>query len=398
MKLIRLITITVIIGVFGIGSIANSATLEELTNRVENLENENKELKKELKQTDEKINATAQAVESSPLLTDQLLQKTHIGGYGELHYNNLNGDGGASDKNEIDFHRFVLFLNHDFSDSIRFFSELEVEHSISGDDQPGEVELEQAYIDFMINDHFNVRGGLFLIPVGIINEFHEPPVFYGVERNPVEKNIIPATWWEGGAGAYGEIIAGLSYDLYIHSGLMISGDDYKIRSGRQKVGKASADNLAATARVKWNAIPGLEVAASYQYQDDITQETDPDAGNADMIESHAIWQKGPFAIKALYALWNLDGPGPKASGADRQTGYYVEPSYKITPTVGLFARFNQWDNQAGDSDSESEKTQWDMGINYWPHPNVVVKLDYQIQDNEDDKNQDGVNIGIGYNF
>ncbi len=397
MKYTQLIIAAVVIVILGTGPAAYSATLEELTNRVENLETENAQLKQGLHQTDEKINATADAVESNMFQAGDLFSKTHIGGYGELHYNNLQGEGGASDKSEIDFHRFVLFLDHDFSESIKFKSELEVEHSISGDDQPGEVELEQAYIDFLINDNFNVRSGLFLLPVGIINEVHEPPAFYGVERNPVEKNIIPATWWEGGFGGFGQIIPGLSYDLYLHSGLETSGPDYKVRSGRQKVGKASADNLAATARLRWNALPGLELAATYQYQDDITQGTDDAAGRADMFETHAIINKGAFTLKALYAMWDLDGSGPKASGADEQVGYYVEPSFKLTSTVGVFARYNCWDNQAG-SDSKSEKTQWDMGINYWPHPNVVLKADYQVQDNENDKNQDGFNLGLGYNF
>ena len=372
-------------------------TLEELADRVEKLERENTKLKQALSQTDEKIEATVETVELSISQKGDLFAKTHIGGYGELHYNNLVGSGGASDKSEIDFHRFVLFFSHDFSDSIKFNSELEIEHSISGDDQPGEVELEQAYLDFLFDDRFNMRGGLFLLPVGILNEVHEPTSFYGVERNPVEKNIIPTTWWEGGLGAFGEFLPGLSYDLFLHSGLETSGPNYSIRGGRQKVAEALADNLAATARLRWNVLPGVEVAASYQLQDDITQGNDELAGRADMFEAHAILSKWDFTLKALYAVWNLDGAGPKASGSDEQFGYYIEPSYKLTSSLGIFARYNRWDNRAG-ADSNAEKTQWDIGINYWPHPNVVIKADYQIQDNEDNRNQDGFNIGLGYHF
>lgn len=397
MKPTKLIIISITLLIMGISNTSTAASLEELTNRVENLEKENQKLRQDIRQTDVKLNAAADSMESISSMSQSLLQKTQLGGYGELHYNNLQGEGGASDKSQIDFHRFVLFLSHDFTNSVKFHSELEIEHSISGDGQPGEVELEQAYIDFLINDHFNVRGGLFLIPVGIMNETHEPPTFYGVERNPVEKNIIPATWWEGGAGIYGSILPTLTYDLYLHSGLETSGPDYKIRSGRQKVGNASAENFAGTARIKWDAFPGLTLAASYQYQDDITQESDPEAGNAQLFETHAAWSHGPFGLRALYAHWELDGDGPKASGADEQSGFYVEPSFKICSQVGLFARYNQWDNQAG-SNSDSEKVQWDVGINYWPHPNVVVKADYQIQDNDNDKNQDGFNLGIGYQF
>ena len=68
-----------------------------------------------------------------------------------MHYNNLEGEGGASDANSLDFHRFVLFVDHEFSDGIRFVSELEVEHSLAGEGKPGEVELEQAYLDLDIN-------------------------------------------------------------------------------------------------------------------------------------------------------------------------------------------------------------------------------------------------------
>ena len=38
------------------------------------------------------------------------------------------------------------------NDRIRFFSELELEHLLSGDDKAGEVELEQAFVEFNLND------------------------------------------------------------------------------------------------------------------------------------------------------------------------------------------------------------------------------------------------------
>ena len=103
-------------------------------------------------------------------------------------------------------------------------------------------------------------------------------------------------------------------------------------------------------------------------------------------------------MRALYAQWDLDGSGPQAVGADEQTGWYVEPSYKVTPKLGLFTRYSQWDNQAGDS-TDSEFSQIDAGINYWLHPDVVVKADYQSQDAPAGRDEfDGVNIGIGYQF
>ena len=324
--------------------------------------------------------------------------KTSIGGYGELHYNSLQGEGGASDKDVIDLHRFVLFVGHEFTDRLRFFSELEVEHAISGDGQNGEVELEQAYIEYDFAQNHSAKAGMFLLPVGIINETHEPTAFYGVERNPVEKNIIPATWWAAGLAASGSIMDGVYYDVALHEGLNTSaGDSYKPRSGRQKSSKASADDLAMTARIKYTGVRGLELAASYQYQSDITQGLDPTAGSANLISAHGIYNKGPFAIKALYGQWDLSGSGPESIGADKQNGWYIEPSWKVNSSIGLFARYNQYDNAAGSS-SDSSKTQYDFGLNWWLHRDVVLKVDYQIQDNDNGKNQKGFNAGVGYQF
>ena len=128
--------------------------------------------------------------------TAEWFNNTTIGGYGELHYQNRSVEGG-SHKEEVDFHRFVLFFGHEFTDNLRFFSELELEHSFIKDTDDGssggEVELEQAYLEYDFNQSASAKAGLFLMPVGIINETHEPNTFYGVERNEVEKNIIPTT-------------------------------------------------------------------------------------------------------------------------------------------------------------------------------------------------------------
>ena len=355
---------------------ANKPTsLEELSDAIQELE--------------QKVGMTAAMAGNGGSNTVMQPSKTHLGGYGELHYNNL--DSGS----EIDFHRFVLFIGHKFSDRIRLHSELEMEHSIAGEGQNGEVELEQAYIDIDINDNATVRTGLFLIPVGIINETHEPPVFYGVERNPVENNIIPATWWEGGVGVNGELAPGWGYDVAVTSGL--ESTDYRPRGGRNKVSEASAENLAYTGRVKWTGMPGTEIAATIQLQDDITQETDPTAGSATLFETHAIVNRGPATVKVLYAAWDLDGTGPASVGRDEQTGWYVEPSYKVIEKVGVFVRYNEWDNDAGSaSTAGTKRKQTNIGANYWPHEDVVFKFDLLDQGGAID--DEGFNLGVGYQF
>ncbi len=377
------------------------ATLEELWAIVQKQQAQIEELQRELAATQQQLQVTDTRVEATGDLVEEVAEMqvdeparkaTRLGSYGELHYN-------AGDKQELDFHRFVLFLSHDFNDKISFFSELEVEHALAGDGKPGEVELEQAFLRFNLGLDRMVRAGIFLIPVGILNETHEPNTFYGVERNPVEKNIIPSTWWEGGAMFSHRVGEAFVYDLAIHSGLETSSDkNYAVRSGRQKVAKASAEDLAYTGRLKYTGIPGLEVAATLQYQGDMTQSADPLAGSATLVEGHVVYQRGRLGLRGLWAQWNLDGEGPESAGADVQAGWYIEPSYRLGEHFGLFARYSEWDNQRGAS-ADSSWGQIDVGVNYWPHPNVVIKLDYQIQDAPDGKSEDDrFNLGLGYSF
>jgi hypothetical protein len=369
---------------------------EEMWKIIQQQQREIEALKRGQQEASEKADAAVEAVEQTQQTAtsgSSWTDNTQIGGYGELHYNNL--DSG----NEIDFHRFVLFFGHQFTDRLRMFSELELEHAESGDGKNGEVELEQAYIEYDLMPNQHAKAGLFLLPVGILNETHEPPTFYGVERNPIETNIIPTTWWAGGIGVNGEVAPGWSYDFAVHEGLKTSaGDNYAVRKGRQKTSEADANDLASTARIKWTGIAGVELAASIQYQQDITQGTDPNAGDAWLYEAHADIERGPFGFRALYAMWDLDGSGPKALGADEQEGFYIEPSYKFSPKWGVFGRYNQWDNQAGGNGNNTEKKQYNAGVNFWPHPDVVLKADVQMQDNDGTKNDNGYNLGVGYQF
>lgn len=356
----------------------------------------------EFKALQEQLNQLADAVEQTP---NTQTQQVHLGGYGELHYNNWEFPDGSKFR-ELDFHRFVLYFGYDFTERIRFHSELEIEHAFvednndgSGETAPGAVELEQAYIEFDLTDNMETKGGLFLIPVGILNETHEPTTFYGVERNPIEKNIIPTTWWEGGAALTGRIgSSGLSYDLTVTSGLDAGTN---IRGGRQKVAKATANDLAYTGRLKYTGVPGLELAGTANYQSDMTQSVDPTVNDGLLLSGHVIYNISQFQIRALYASWDIDVTGNATAedqAKDKQDGYYLEGSWKFVPGAGVFARYNAWDNGGlGDT----EQTQTNVGINYWPHEQVVVKFDLQKQDHgaaKAAKEADGFNLGIGYQF
>jgi hypothetical protein len=359
--------------------------------------------------TEQRLDATAEYVEqyvaeSSP----DKASATSFGGYGEFHYNNLDADDSSHDLKEADFHRFVGFIGHDFTDSIRLFAEVELEHSVAKDtddgSSAGEVELEQAFIEIDLSDNYYTRSGVFLVPVGILNITHEPDTFFGVERNDVENVIIPGTWWEGGASLGARYANGLAWDVAVHTGLAVpttGSNAFRIRSGRQKASKASAENLAYTAQLRYTGVPGLELAGTFQYQDDMSQISGDGLDEGQLISLHAVYSHGPFALRALWAGWDLDGDAVEAADADEQSGWYVEPSYRFDVARHAFGIYTRYEDVEAARDRDNF-SQWALGLNYWPTDGVVFKFD--LRDREHDRATEGgrdftgFDLGVGYSF
>jgi hypothetical protein len=373
-------------------------SMEEMWKIIQQQQATIKQLQTQINGTTEVVEQQTQAIEvisdNIDNTTTQSQSKYKFGGYGEVHYGNT--DKG----NSIDAHRFVLFNGYDFNDKTRFYSELEVEHAFSGNGGPGEVEVEQAFIEHKFNDKTKMTAGVSLVPVGILNERHEPNTFYGVERNNIEKNIIPTTWWAAGLGFSQNVNAQFGYDLYVGEGLSVQTTGSKaflIRNGRQKSAEATANKGAVTARARWNINNNLQINASMQYQQDITQGT---LGvDATLFETNLQYQNNGFGLKALYARWDLnDKVNTLSAGREEQTGYFIEPSYKFGQNnqYGVFGRFSNWDNNAGDDNSQDDIDQFDLGLNYWLTPKVVFKIDYQDQSGA--ASDDGLHLGMGYSF
>ncbi len=379
------------------------ARLESLQQQIDELKSQLAHTQDQTAETDARIEAVAEVIESQPAL-QPAMRKTTIGGYGELHYNNLDFDDPERDLNEIDFHRFVLFFGHQFNDTTRFYSEFELEHSLvadTGGSTPGEVELEQAFIEFDLNRNMHSKAGLFLIPVGILNETHEPPTFYGVERNNVESIIVPSTWWEAGAALNGRWGSDWNWDLALTSGLAMpttGSNAFRVRSGRQKVAKAIASDGAITGRLRYLGIAGLQAALTVQHQFDPSQVADDGLDDGTLLEAHIAYQRGGFGLRALYAHWDFSGVAVEAAGADSQTGWYIEPSYRLNEKLGFYVRYEDLEGTRG----QDQFGQWELGFNWWPSKNVVIKFDYRMRDHDllADRGRDfnGIDLGLGYSF
>ena len=212
-----------------------------------------------------------------------------IGGYGEMRYSHFDSttEGGVpSDKtDQFDFLRAVIYVGYKFNDRFLFNSELEFEHASTSED--GSVSVEFAYIDYLWRTQINVRGGLLLLPMGFINEMHEPTTFLGASRPETELRIIPSTWRENGVGLFGEL-GPFDYRTYVVNGLDAS--DFAasgLRDGRQKGSKAKADDFAWVGRVDYAGTPGLLIGASGYFGNSGQGMTD-DQGNSINVRTSIV--------------------------------------------------------------------------------------------------------------
>lgn len=323
-----------------------------------------------------------------------------FGGYGELTLN-APSNGPAI----VDLRRVVLYFGHDFNEHIRFYSELEMEHAVSSSEDQGEVEIEQAYLDGLLHRRFNLRGGLVLMPVGIINVYHEPPSFNGVDRPDVDQFVIPTTWREPGVGAFGELAEGLHYQLYFVNGFNANGftAESAIREGHQEAQLAHAGDFGGVARVDYEPVLGTVVGVSgYAATSGNTLTDTVGKVPVGLAEVDARTRVGGFTARAEAAVLFIgEAAGLSralAAGTDKQKeagpissqsrGAYVEAGYDVLHTVAseqsltAFGRFDYADTQANVpagffARREFRRYSGVFGLVWRPIPQVAIKADYR---------------------
>jgi len=238
-------------------------------------------------------------------------ERTTVGGYGDVQYTNSTG---PNTPGEVNVKRFVIYLAHGFNDRLSLHSEIEIEDAkVESSDPVGEVALEQVFLDYRLTGWLTLRTGLVLVPVGIINETHEPPTFNGVARPSFDQDVIPTTWREIGVGAVGTIPggSGLSYRLYLLNGIRAAGfsEDGGIREGSGEGQEASFGNPSLTGRLEW-ARPGLTVGGSFWYGG--TANGDPNLGTGTF--------SAPVTLLALDVRYDVGAATFRAEAANLSVG------------------------------------------------------------------------------
>jgi hypothetical protein len=326
-------------------------------------------------------------------------------------------DGSASGEvATADLLRAVLYFGYKWNDHLLFNSEIEFEHAVAAADTGGEVAVEFAYVDYRRSDAFGARGGLLLIPVGFLNELHEPPIFFGSTRPEVEQLIIPSTWRELGGGIYGSK-GPIAWKGYLVTSLDAAGftADEGIREGRQEGSEVVAEDLAVTARVDWTVRPGLLLGAAGFTGNTAQANVGVDGARVLQYEAHAEWRWKGLQVRGLYARTRLDDAGEvgvltgEAVGS-QMNGYYGEVAYNVLSLkkgskqeLFPFVRYESLDTQAEVpagtvADPANDRTVHTVGVHYRPIPNLALKADWQGFSNNAGTGVDRVNLALGWLF
>jgi hypothetical protein len=343
-----------------------------------------------------------------------------IGAYGEATLLNY------KDETQLRLKRLVLFLGHRFADWAAVYSELEVE-------DVKEIELEQSYLDLtpFKTPRIGLRVGLLLVPLGIVNLYHEPPTFNGVDRPVVDQLIIPTTWRELGIGLFGTIFPGLHYQVYAVAGI----DGSKIRADEglepalsQGV-EVSVSNAAVTGRVNYNRILGLDVAAGFYYGTANNKDQGLNGVKVGIFETDARFSRFGLSLRAEYVRVLISGadkitqlirasdPTATAIGSAEQ-GFYGEVGYDLLHSLQgtrqqlvVFGRYELADTRAkltqiADPGTSTALQFVTAGITYRPLPELALKFDYRrtldgsalIEDSARPIGRDRYSFGIAFMY
>jgi len=363
-----------------------------------------------------------------------------FGGYGEMllrDYDNERDNGTASGvKRELDFLRAVFYTGYKFTDKILLNTEIEYEHGSTSNSSTsstprGEVSIEFAYLDFLLSKPTAIRAGMVLVPMGFVNELHEPTVFHGATRPSVEQNIIPSTWRENGVGLFGEV-GPFSYRTYALAGLQatngtgVSGFNASsgLRGGRSKGARSAAEDVAWVGRLDYHGVPGVVIGGSLytgQAGQNATVNNQEVDAPVTLWETHASAEYQGLELRGLFARGTIGdvslinrgqatactsgtcSVGERLFGGYAQVAYNVLSRAKTNQYLAPFFRYERYDTQqrvpAGfTKNGANSRVEYTVGLTYKPIPQVVVKGDWQDMDNQANTAVNQVNFALGYIF
>ncbi|KAF3996360.1 hypothetical protein [Glaciimonas immobilis] len=408
-----------------------SASEADLLKRLDRMAEEVEQLRAELAATRKKTDTVEQRQDAlaavAPVASTEVASaspmslgpNTVLSSYGEVNYSRPSKDASRS---KADVARAVIGITHRFDEKTKMVAEFEWEHAVTSATDKGETAVEQLYIEREFNNGLRAKGGLFLIPAGLLNTNHEPTAYYGVFRNFVETAIIPSTWREAGLGLSSTFDNGLSWDTGLTTGFDLTKWDASSTDGRtsplssihQEGQQAKSRDLSVFGALNWRGVPGLLLGGSVFTGKAGHKTADFAAQDARITiwDLHARYTPGKWDLSALYARGTISNttalnqtfagqPTPVPSsfyGWYAQAAYQLWKSsdYTLTPFL-RFEKYNTGNSYSGlNIATGPNEGVWTIGTNFNIGEGVVLKADYQKF--KQDKTRDRLDLGLGYDF
>ena len=329
--------------------------------------------------------------------------KVNVGGYMDHEFIEQEGRDSFFDQ-----HRWIINIGAQIGERLSFFSEYEIEHGGPDASGGGEAKVEQAWVDYLIEDWVNFRAGALLVPFGRYNLYHDSDLQDLTDRPLVVRDVIPSTWTESGAGFHGEVNPALgsyedlliTYETYVINGLDDGFSDTGLSGAKGSLRSDNNNSKAVVGRVMLSPWLGQELGVS-GYWGKYNDFGDRIIGKA--VDWHSVW--GPLELVGEYGIFDVDVPDFATTGildvADHYEGYYVQVNYHFwpeflndtfvgrsfdDPTFTLVGRYGAIeindDADAGTGDNEEER--YTLGLNYRPVESWVFKMEYQWNDTENE--------------
>ncbi|MBK8276299.1 MAG: hypothetical protein IPP12_21980 [Nitrospira sp.] len=364
-------------------------TVEHLKERLHQIEEQHR---KELADLKERLGVVEQQQSS---LSDELAQNIRVGAYGAVAFESFQDRRSTHDGN------FEVLISGHFHDRIRVYTEIDLglPH--------GTADAEQAYVDLLLAQAFNVRAGVLLIPFGKFNLDHFDPRRDLIRPPSVARLVTPTTWSDLGFGTFGLIPISdnlkATYEIQVINGLT---DKFLATPGHlPDPGLQSARSGLRTDNNGDKAVVGRGTLKFFdQYEIGFSgYRGEYKPGSNDLITGIAfdaefkprnvtLWEN--FQLRSEFARFDLQGSTTPSS----LWGYYIQLTYRFWPSalnstilgrhfnnptlalVGLYGRTKM--NTTASPTGSLTGEQIIVGFNYRPVEDYVFKMEYQFNNGQ----------------
>ncbi len=306
----------------------------------------------------------------------------HLAGYASAGYADVENGDGAFGAN------FNPIFHFQYRDVVLWEAELEFEVEEDGET---EVNLEYTTIDFFLNDYLVLVGGKFLSPLGQFRQNLHP---HWINKLP----FAPPGFGHDGAAPIAEVglqfrggaplgAGRVNYAVYVGNGPELEGEDGEVHGVLTDGFARDADgDKVLGGRIGFLPLPNIEIGLSAAFGDAAVTEDDgmevvgDPSRDYDALGVDFVYHWRDVEFRGEYIEQDI---GAEAASIAPEGGVwdalYAQVAYKFGQhSWEVVLRYTDFNSPH----ATQEQEQWALGLNYLVAPNAIVKLGYEINDND----------------